>query len=191
MDNNSDSSTSVTDEEEEENVVKKEIVTELAPKCSPKECNDNDMTDEPIVEENSTVSVSKQQFEEDKKAVYKHPLFPLLALLLEKCETATATLNTQAISSTNSSFNAEILAFVEHQQRDGKPFLSDDPEVDALMIKAIQVLRIHLLELEKVSELCKDFCQRYITCLRTKMSSENLLRGTSCVGANSDNNSSA
>ncbi|CAG2100487.1 unnamed protein product, partial [Medioppia subpectinata] len=120
------------------------------------------MTDEPIVEENSTVSVSKQQFEEDKKAVYKHPLFPLLALLLEKCETATATLNTQAISSTNSSFNAEILAFVEHQQRDGKPFLSDDPEVDALMIKAIQVLRIHLLELEKVSELCKDFCQRYI-----------------------------
>jgi hypothetical protein len=55
------------------------------------------------------------------------------------------------------------------------------------MIKAIQVLRIHLLELEKVSELCKDFCQRYITCLRTKMNSENLLRGTSCVGSNSGN----
>jgi hypothetical protein len=52
------------------------------------------------------------------------------------------------------------------------------------MFKAIQVLRIHLLELEKVSELCKDFCQRYIACLRTKMNSENLLRGTSCVGSN-------
>lgn len=56
------------------------------------------------------------------------------------------------------------------------------------MIKAIQVLRIHLLELEKVSELCKDFCQRYIACLRTKMNSENLLRGTSGIGENSNSN---
>lgn len=30
------------------------------------------------------------------------------------------------------------------------------------MLKAIQVFRIHLLELEKVSQLCQDFCQRYI-----------------------------
>lgn len=44
------------------------------------------------------------------------------------------------------------------------------------MVKAIQVLRIHLLELEKVNELCKDFCHRYITCLKTKMHSDNLLR---------------
>lgn len=44
------------------------------------------------------------------------------------------------------------------------------------MIKAIQVLRIHLLELEKVQELCRDFCNRYITCLKGKMQSENLLR---------------
>ena len=44
------------------------------------------------------------------------------------------------------------------------------------MIKAIQVLRIHLLELEKVQELCKDFCNRYIGCLKGKMQSENLLR---------------
>jgi hypothetical protein len=44
------------------------------------------------------------------------------------------------------------------------------------MIKSIQVLRIHLLELEKVQELCKDFCNRYITCLKGKMQSENLLR---------------
>ena len=65
------------------------------------------------------------------------------------------------------------------QQAEGKPLLSDDADLDKLVIKAIQVLRIHLLELEKVQDLCKDFCQRYITCLRTKMSSENLLRGTS------------
>ena len=48
--------------------------------------------------------------------------------------------------------------------------------VGTQMVKAIQVLRIHLLELEKVNELCKDFCNRYITCLKTKMHSDNLLR---------------
>lgn len=45
------------------------------------------------------------------------------------------------------------------------------------MVKAIQVLRIHLLELEKVSDLCKDFCSRYISCLKTKMNSETMLSG--------------
>ena len=44
------------------------------------------------------------------------------------------------------------------------------------MLKAVQVLRIHLLELEKVSELCKDFCTRYIACLKGKLQSEQLLR---------------
>ena len=43
------------------------------------------------------------------------------------------------------------------------------------MIRAIQVLRIHLLELEKVNELCKDFCQRYIACLKNKMQSDTIL----------------
>ncbi|RWS12004.1 Homeobox protein PKNOX2-like protein [Dinothrombium tinctorium] len=139
--------------------------------------------DKPILDEQQTVS-DLQQFEKDKKAVYKHPLFPLLALLLEKCEYATGTLNMNDDNVAPSSFNAEMQAFVQHQQRDGKPFLSEDPEVDSLMIKAIQVLRIHLLELEKVQELCKDFCQRYITCLRTKMNSENLLRGATGVVGN-------
>ncbi|XP_039225144.1 homeobox protein Meis3 isoform X6 [Crotalus tigris] len=37
------------------------------------------------------------------------------------------------------------------------------------MIQAIQVLRFHLLELEKVHDLCDNFCHRYITCLKGKM----------------------
>ena len=44
------------------------------------------------------------------------------------------------------------------------------------MLKALQVLRIHLLEMEKVNELCKDFCSRYIACLKGKLNSENLMR---------------
>jgi hypothetical protein len=37
------------------------------------------------------------------------------------------------------------------------------------MIQAIQILRFHLLELEKVHELCDNFCQRYIHLLKGKM----------------------
>jgi len=43
------------------------------------------------------------------------------------------------------------------------------------MVRAIQVLRIHVLEIEKVGELCKDFCQRYIASLKLKLNSEHLL----------------
>ncbi len=65
-----------------------------------------------------------------------------------------------------------------------RAFLPSPPQ----MIKSLQVLRIHLLELEKVQELCKDFCNRYITCLKTKMQSENLLR-SDYSGYDSDDSS--
>lgn len=58
------------------------------------------------------------------------------------------------------------------------------------MIKALQVLRIHLLELEKVQELCRDFCTRYIACLRGKMQSENLLRSDYAMEHMSNSNMS-
>uniref|UniRef100_A0A8D8ZM40 Homeobox protein PKNOX2 n=2 Tax=Cacopsylla melanoneura TaxID=428564 RepID=A0A8D8ZM40_9HEMI len=126
-------------------------------------------------------------FEADKRAVYKHPLFPLLALLFERCEQATQS----AESPSADSFNIDIQAFVQHQERDQKPFLINDAEVDGLMIKAIQVLRIHLLELEKVQELCKDFCNRYITCLKGKMQSENLLRSDYSSGGFVEHNNNS
>ncbi|XP_044763449.1 homeobox protein PKNOX2-like [Coccinella septempunctata] len=138
--------------------------------------------------------VDQAQFEADKRSVYKHPLFPLLALLFERCELATQSSDAQS----SEAFNLDIQAFVQHQERDRKPFLANEPEIDGLMIKAIQVLRIHLLELEKVQELCKDFCNRYITCLKGKMQSENLLRsdypqdisGASMLGGMESNNNS-
>lgn len=136
-----------------------------------------------------TDAQTQAQFEADKRAVYRHPLFPLLALLFEKCELATQS----AECPSSESFNVDIQAFVQHREQDRKPFFGDDPEVDNLMVKAIQVLRIHLLELEKVQELCKDFCHRYITCLKGKMQSENLLRsdypGYSSASPGSDSDS--
>ncbi|XP_075703368.1 homeobox protein PKNOX1 isoform X1 [Rhinoderma darwinii] len=111
--------------------------------------------------------------ETDKQSIYRHPLFPLLALLFEKCEGCTQ----GSESTTSASFDLDIETFVRRQHKEGKDFFSEDPETDSLMVKAIQVLRIHLLELEKVNELCKDFCSRYISCLKTKMNSETLLSG--------------
>ncbi|CAJ0967065.1 unnamed protein product [Ranitomeya imitator] len=116
--------------------------------------------------------MKKQVLRSSDKIKMKHPLFPLLTLLFEKCEQATQ--GSECI--TSASFDVDIENFVHQQEQEHKPFFSEDPELDNLMVKAIQVLRIHLLELEKVNELCKDFCNRYITCLKTKMHSDNLLR---------------
>ncbi|KAM4699295.1 homeobox protein PKNOX1 [Discoglossus pictus] len=116
---------------------------------------------------------SDSPMETDKQSIYRHPLFPLLALLFEKCEGCTQ----GSEGTTSASFDLDIETFVRRQHKEGKDFFSEDPETDSLMVKAIQVLRIHLLELEKVNELCKDFCSRYISCLKTKMNSETLLSG--------------
>uniref|UniRef100_A0A8C4I2M2 Myeloid ecotropic viral integration site 3 n=1 Tax=Dicentrarchus labrax TaxID=13489 RepID=A0A8C4I2M2_DICLA len=118
-----------------------------------------------------------------KDLIYGHPLFPLLALVFEKCELATCSpRDSTSLSATShlpgmsnhsdvcssESFNDDIAAFAK-QIRSEKPIFSSNPELDNLMIQAIQVLRFHLLELEKVHDLCDNFCHRYITCLKGKM----------------------
>ncbi|XP_035703125.1 homeobox protein homothorax isoform X3 [Folsomia candida] len=114
----------------------------------------------------------------DKDAIYGHPLFPLLALIFEKCELATCTPREPGVAGgdvcSSESFNEDIAVFSKQllnmfQIRQEKPYYIADPEVDSLMVQAIQVLRFHLLELEKVHELCDNFCHRYISCLKGKM----------------------
>ena len=61
---------------------------------------------------------------------FRHPLFPLLALLFEKCELAT---QSSECPSTES-FNLDIQAFVQHQGREGKPFFTDNHDVNDLVI---------------------------------------------------------
>merc|ERR550539_1865727 len=108
----------------------------------------------------------------DKDAIYGHPLFPLLALIFEKCELATCTPRDPSVAGgdvcSSESFNEDIAVFSK-QIRAEKPYYMADPEVDSLMVQAIQFLRFHLLELEKVHELCDNFCHRYISCLKGKM----------------------
>lgn len=61
--------------------------------------------------------------------IFRHPLFPLLALLFERCEQATQS----ATISNSDNFNMDIQAFVQHQERDRKPFLINDTEIDGLV----------------------------------------------------------
>ncbi|KAI4813098.1 hypothetical protein KUCAC02_024446, partial [Chaenocephalus aceratus] len=91
----------------------------------------------------------------DKDAIYGHPLFPLLALIFEKCELATCTPREPGVAGgdvcSSESFNEDIAVFAK-QIRAEKPLFSSNPELDNL-----------------VHELCDNFCHRYISCLKGKM----------------------
>lgn len=113
-----------------------------------------------------------EAYKGEKEAIYGHPLFPLLALIFEKCELATSTPRDPGMAGgdvcSSESFKEDIAVFSK-QIRAEKPYYMADPEVDSLMVQAILVLRVHLLEIEKVNELCDNFCQRYISLLKGKM----------------------
>lgn len=67
---------------------------------------------------------------DEKVAIYRHPLFPLLRILFEKTELAT-----NSIESTNSTkFDQEIKTFITRMARENKPFFTEDAEVDGLVI---------------------------------------------------------
>ncbi|XP_051934960.1 homeobox protein Meis3 isoform X3 [Hippocampus zosterae] len=107
-----------------------------------------------------------------KDQIYGHPLFPLLALVFEKCELATCSpRDSSSLSATShlpgmtshsdvcssESFNDDIAAFAK-QIRSEKPIFSSNPELDNL-----------------VHDLCDNFCHRYITCLKGKMPTDLVL----------------
>ncbi|CAF4203664.1 unnamed protein product [Rotaria socialis] len=130
----------------------------------------------PVIESplntNHTNSVNADnQIKQQKDMIYSHPLFPLLALIFEKCELATCTprdSNGSGDVCSSESFNDDITEFAKQLQKD-QNYITTNPELDNVMIQAIQVLRFHLLELEKVHELCDNFTHRYITCLKGKL----------------------
>ena len=107
----------------------------------------------------------------DMDLIYGHPLFPLLVLIFEKCELATGIAGEAGVAlsdvCSSESFDKDIAVFSK-QIRQEKPYYQGNPELDSLMVQAIQVLRLHLLELEKVDELGDNFCHRYISCLKGK-----------------------
>ena len=67
--------------------------------------------------------------ENQKLLVYRHPLFPLLTKIFEKCEFATNSLD--AVNS--QAFDQEIKAFITQEAKEGKPFFTDDADADQLV----------------------------------------------------------
>lgn len=61
--------------------------------------------------------------------LFSHPLLPLLTLLFEKCEQATQTSSCPS----SESLDDDIQKFVRQQEQEGKPFFSEDPELDGLV----------------------------------------------------------
>lgn len=103
-----------------------QVVTELKTEQDPN-CSDPDAegVSPPPIE-------SQTPMDADKQAIYRHPLFPLLALLFEKCEQSTQ----GSEGTTSASFDVDIENFVRKQEKDGKPFFCEDPETDNLVSKA-------------------------------------------------------
>ena len=67
--------------------------------------------------------------ENEKLLVYRHPLYPLLAKIFEKCE-----MSTNSLDAVNSqAFDQEIKSFIMQQAKDGKPFFTDDADTDQLV----------------------------------------------------------
>jgi hypothetical protein len=132
-------------------------------------------------DENRFDSNDTQLLAVQKGLIYKHPLFPVLVYVLERCEQAT--LNPSLLlnndeSSTSSSFEHNLKIFLSKNPDILKTSKHDNDEtssiIDNFYIDAMQVLRVHLLELDKVNDLCRDFCQRYIACLKVKLNANNI-----------------
>ena len=69
----------------------------------------------------------KEKHDEDKRVIYEHPLFPLLAFLFEECEKATNSIEF------SSKFRSDLQSFVQEQIRDKKPLMSDNHEANELV----------------------------------------------------------
>jgi len=105
-----------------------------------------------------------------KQAIIGHPLYPLLVMLLKKCDEATQSIEVPSPDSIDS----EVKMYFNQQDEDWSPMLSDNDETNELMIMALQILRFHLIELRKVQELCDTFCHKYITTLKHKLQADQL-----------------
>lgn len=75
--------------------------------------------------------------------IARHPLFPLLALLLEKCEEATrGEVDTRVVLS---SLENDVRAFIQHEKDGNKTLMTDDAEVDGLVYKERHVISLNFV----------------------------------------------
>lgn len=90
----------------------------------------------------------------------------------------------EAIHNEMKNFDQELRFFLNNNQSiiqtDESDMNGENQELsktlDEMILKAILVLRIHLFEMEKVNELCRDFSERYIETLKITLNSDNMFK---------------
>uniref|UniRef100_A0AAF5Q4R8 Homeobox domain-containing protein n=2 Tax=Wuchereria bancrofti TaxID=6293 RepID=A0AAF5Q4R8_WUCBA len=101
-------------------------------------------------------------------AIKNHKLFPIVELMSRKCEIATQNLS-------EASFTMDdVFQQLMEMTSNGDGSLGSS-ELDVFLINSIIMLRLHLLELEKVAELCDDFKTKYLQTLRKKITQESMI----------------
>ncbi|KAI6219071.1 Homeobox protein unc-62 [Aphelenchoides besseyi] len=118
---------------------------------------------------------NEEQLKSQQEAIRSHPLYPFLIVIFERCELATSTPRDAPKEpgampeKASDQFKDDLLAFKKTIADQNSRYYAADPELDKFMLSAIQVLRLHLLELEKVHDLCDQFCNRYVNTLKDQM----------------------
>ncbi|XP_039722601.1 homeobox protein Meis3, partial [Pteropus medius] len=108
--------------------------------------------------------LDSEGLKQEKDEIYGHPLFPLLALVFEKCELATCSPRDGAGAGaglgaplagdvcSSDSFNEDITAFAK-QVRSERPLFSSNPELDNLVTSALCLYVNELIECFPRSEV--------------------------------------
>ena len=102
------------------------------------------------------MSHHQAQFEADKRQIYKHPLFPLLALLFEKCELATQS----AECPSSEGFNVDIQVIVAINFIIIVTAFITVPTTTTIIIKMIIILRLLCNINSKINGPCSATVRR-------------------------------
>nr|CRZ24585.1 BMA-PSA-3 [Brugia malayi] len=115
-----------------------------------------------------TFNGTSEFMEACSSAIKNHKLFPIVELMSRKCEVATQNLS-------EASFTMDdVFQQLMEMASNGDESLGSS-ELDVFLINSIIMLRLHLLELEKVAELCDDFKTKYLQTLRKKITQESMI----------------
>ncbi|CAG9533968.1 unnamed protein product [Cercopithifilaria johnstoni] len=131
-----------------------------------KKCDKNNQLSSNLSEE--TLHETSEFVEACSSAIKNHKLFPIVELMSKKCEAATQNFSEASF------MMDDVFQQLAEMMSNGDGSLGNS-ELDVFLINSIIMLRLHLLELEKVAELCDDFKTKYLQTLRKKITQESMI----------------
>uniref|UniRef100_A0A915BB59 Homeobox domain-containing protein n=1 Tax=Parascaris univalens TaxID=6257 RepID=A0A915BB59_PARUN len=139
----------------------------LHKECPAKQEFDEGAAENVVVSERSTKQLIKHK--NYVSAIKEHFLFPLLELMQKKCEAATWSMSSEAFAMD------DVVEMINEMSATNESMEFANSELDALLFNMILMLRIHLIELLKVADLCNDFKTKYTQSLKKKINQESMI----------------